>query len=123
MGSSGQSTMEYFLLIGVVTMVLMFMGTDIKRSLQSVVKVTADQLGHQESSDQGKQTTNSDVFYRTSEDTLAMNEEGLSEYQSLLRNSASSTSQAQHRLATDNNGVVTINTTDSTHTITNSVAY
>ena len=49
---AGQSIMEYILLIGIVTVALTFMGPLFKRGLQSVVKVTADQIGDQRNADQ-----------------------------------------------------------------------
>lgn len=49
---NGQSIIEYILLVGIVTLVLIYMGTDFKRGIQSVVKVTADQMGTQVNSDQ-----------------------------------------------------------------------
>lgn len=59
MSIRGQSIIEYVVLIGVVTMALLYMGTDFKRGVQGVLKVTADQLGRQDQSDQdfGYQTT------------------------------------------------------------------
>jgi hypothetical protein len=48
----GQSILEYIFLIGIATIVLMFMGTDIKRGLESVVKTTADQMGSQANAEQ-----------------------------------------------------------------------
>jgi hypothetical protein len=48
----GQSIIEYTIMIGIVTLVLFFMGTGIKRGVQSLVKVTADQVGNQLNSDQ-----------------------------------------------------------------------
>ncbi len=50
--AKGQTISEYILLVGIVTMAIIFMGTDLKRGLQSVVKVTIDQLGNQANSDQ-----------------------------------------------------------------------
>jgi hypothetical protein len=44
--------LEYFLLIGIVLLVVSFMGVDFKRGLQSVIKVTADQIGNQANADQ-----------------------------------------------------------------------
>ena len=44
--------MEYVLVIGVITGVMIAMGTMIKRSAQSMVKVVADQVGFQNESDQ-----------------------------------------------------------------------
>ena len=48
----GQTIVEYTILIGVVAVVLSYMGTGIKRGVQSLVKVTADQVGNQKNSDQ-----------------------------------------------------------------------
>ena len=48
----GQNILEYTIIIGVVTVVLYYMGTGIKRGVQSMVKVTADQVGNQQNSDQ-----------------------------------------------------------------------
>lgn len=50
--NKGQSIVEYVLMIGVATMALLYMGTDFKRGIQSVFKVTVDQLGNQVDSDQ-----------------------------------------------------------------------
>jgi hypothetical protein len=52
MGHKGQTLLEYMILIGLVLMALVFMGTDIKRTLQSLIKVTADQIGNQAEADQ-----------------------------------------------------------------------
>jgi len=40
------------MLIGIVTLVFFYMGTGIKRGLQSLVKITADQVGNQQNADQ-----------------------------------------------------------------------
>ena len=48
----GQSILEYAIIIGIVTVVLYFIGTGIRRGVQSLVKVAADQVGNQQSSDQ-----------------------------------------------------------------------
>ena len=48
----GQSILEYTIIVGIVTVVLYYMGTGIKRGVQSLVKVTADQVGNQQNSDQ-----------------------------------------------------------------------
>jgi len=48
----GQSILEYTIIVGIVTVVLYYMGTGIKRGVQSMVKVTADQVGNQQNSDQ-----------------------------------------------------------------------
>ena len=48
----GQSIIEYTLMIGIVSLVMFFMGTGIKRGMQSLIKVTADQVGNQQNADQ-----------------------------------------------------------------------
>jgi len=48
----GQSILEYSIIVGIITVVLFYMGTGIKRGVQSLVKVTADQVGNQQNSDQ-----------------------------------------------------------------------
>jgi Flp pilus assembly pilin Flp len=55
----GQSIIEYTMIIGIITMVLFYMGTGIKRGVQSLVKVTADQVGNQQNSDQDFNDTQS----------------------------------------------------------------
>jgi len=47
-----QSVLEYTMLVGIITIVLFYIGTGIKRGMQSLVKVTADQVGNQQNSDQ-----------------------------------------------------------------------
>src|SRR5271170_5139890 len=48
----GQSVLEYTIIVGIITVVLYYMGTGIKRGVQSMVKVTADQVGNQQNADQ-----------------------------------------------------------------------
>ena len=48
----GQSIVEYSMLIGFIVIVLYYMGTGVKRGVQSLVKVTADQVGNQSDADQ-----------------------------------------------------------------------
>ena len=48
----GQSILEYTIIIGIVTVVLYYMGTSIKRGYQSMIKLTADQVGNQQNADQ-----------------------------------------------------------------------
>ena len=47
-----QTILEYTIIVGIVTVVLYYMGTGIKRGFQSMIKVTADQVGNQQNSDQ-----------------------------------------------------------------------
>jgi len=48
----GQTILEYTIIVGIVTVVLFYMGTAVKRGVQSLVKVTADQVGNQQEADQ-----------------------------------------------------------------------
>ena len=48
----GQSIVEYAMIITILSVVLYYMGTGIKRGVQSLVKVTSDQVGSQEDADQ-----------------------------------------------------------------------
>jgi Flp pilus assembly pilin Flp len=48
----GQTILEYTIIVGIVAVMLSYMGSGIKRGVQSLVKVTADQVGNQENSDQ-----------------------------------------------------------------------
>jgi D-alanine-D-alanine ligase-like ATP-grasp enzyme len=48
----GQSILEYTIMVGIVTVVLFYMGTSVKRGVQSLVKITADQVGIQQNADQ-----------------------------------------------------------------------
>src|SRR3990167_6310436 len=48
----GQSLLEYVILISIVGAVLVAMGPYMKRGVQAVVKVTADQLANQEQAEQ-----------------------------------------------------------------------
>ncbi len=48
----GQTIVEYTIIVGIVTVVLFYMGTGVKRGVQSLVKVTADQVGSQQNADQ-----------------------------------------------------------------------
>jgi hypothetical protein len=55
----GQSILEYTMIVGILTIVLFYMGTGIKRGVQSLVKITADQIGNQQNSDQDFNDTQS----------------------------------------------------------------
>ena len=47
-----QTLLEYLILIGIVTVVLFAMYHAVKRGAQSVIKITADQIGNQQRADQ-----------------------------------------------------------------------
>lgn len=49
---NGQTLLEYVILAGIVAAVLVAMGPMLKRSVQSIVKITADQLAPQNESEQ-----------------------------------------------------------------------
>lgn len=48
----GQTVLEFMIFISIVTVALFYMGPAIKRGLQSLIKVSADQIGNQELADQ-----------------------------------------------------------------------
>ena len=52
MNRRGQNILEYIILIGIVTVALFYMGPAFKRGIQSVTKVTADQLAGQQNAEQ-----------------------------------------------------------------------
>ena len=52
MGNKGQTVVEYIVLIGIITVALFYMGPLFKRGVQSLVKVTSDQIGAQQNADQ-----------------------------------------------------------------------
>ncbi|MDE1921240.1 MAG: hypothetical protein KGJ09_05470 [Candidatus Omnitrophica bacterium] len=49
---NAQTIVEYAILVSLVMVALYYMGTGIKRGVQSLVKVTADQVGSQQNADQ-----------------------------------------------------------------------
>ena len=85
----GQSVIEYILLVGLVTIALVYMGTDIKRGVQSALKVAADQMGGQVNSDQ-------EVSYETS----------------FLANAQTNTWQSQQKTKTERMGVLRTQATE-----------
>ncbi len=87
MPQSGQTIIEYVLLIGIVTLALFYMGVDFKRGVQSVVKITADQMGNQVNSDQ-------DFGFQTQ--------------QGFLTNSQTNTWNNQQRSVTERIGTITV---------------
>ncbi len=52
MGNRGQTVVEYIVLIGIITVALFYMGPLFKRGVQSLVKVTSDQIGGQQNAEQ-----------------------------------------------------------------------
>ena len=48
----GQSILEYMMIVSILTVGLTYIGTGIKRGVQNMVKITADQVGNQANSDQ-----------------------------------------------------------------------
>ena len=50
--TNGQSILEYMLLLGIVTFVLFAMNPLIRRGIQSLIKVTADEIGTQQNGEQ-----------------------------------------------------------------------
>ncbi len=54
---NGQSLMEYTIFVGIVIVSLLFMGSFLKRGVQSVVKLTADQLAPQNEAEESAEET------------------------------------------------------------------
>ncbi len=52
MKKDAQTMVEFVLFISVATVALYYMGPAMKRGLQALIKVTADQIGNQQDSDQ-----------------------------------------------------------------------
>ncbi len=48
----GQTVVEYIVLIGIITLALVTMGPLFKRGVQSLVKVSSDQIGAQQNAEQ-----------------------------------------------------------------------
>jgi len=94
----GQSIIEYTIIIGIVALVLSYMGTGIKRGVQSVVKVTADQIGNQQNSDQDF----NDVT------------------QGYMQYSNTETQEVKNKQVSDVNGMTTTNYSEQSDTLTNS---
>ena len=57
-----QVLLEYIIIIGIVTIILFAMFHAAKRGIQSVVKITADQVGNQEDADQVTGVPNGNTF-------------------------------------------------------------
>ncbi len=57
-----QTLLEYLILIGIVTVVLFAMYHAVKRGIQSVIKITADQIGNQQRADQRAPTLSNAVI-------------------------------------------------------------
>lgn len=75
----GQSILEYTIIVGIVTVVLFYMGTSIKRGVQSLVKVTADQVGNQVNSDQDFSDTQQGYMQASNSITQETNNKQISE--------------------------------------------
>ena len=98
MNTSGQTVLEYVLLIGIITLALVFMSTDFKRGIQSVVKVTADQVGIQANADQ----------------------DFTGDHSGILTNSYTSSWQNQQRALAQVNNIITPKIGEFTETVTSS---
>ena len=64
--SRAQSMLEYLILIGVVTVVLVALGPLFKRGIQAVVRLTADQLQTQANAEQKVTPTSGYLIYQYS---------------------------------------------------------
>jgi len=63
--TKAQSLIEYAIVIGIISIVLMAMGPMIQRGIQSMVRMTADQIGNQQCSEQPFDDTGHTEFSRT----------------------------------------------------------
>ncbi|MEI7999051.1 MAG: hypothetical protein WCH62_06050 [Candidatus Omnitrophota bacterium] len=106
-GNKGQSVIEYILLIGIVLISLIYMGTDFKRGIQSVLKVTADQMGNQINADQ-------DFNYVVSTGVLIKSSTNSGQVQQ-------KTIRETPYLNGENPGIITIQEIDSTQELINSI--
>ena len=68
-----QSIVEYTMIISIVIVVLSYMGTSIKRGMQSLVKVTADQVGNQQNAEQDFNDAQSGYMQNTVTSTQEIN--------------------------------------------------
>lgn len=109
----GQTLLEYIVFIGIVTMALYVMGPAIKRGFQSTIKVTADQIGNQEDSDQ---TVNRPL---DEDGRPLLPKDG--EDSSYLVSSMSNAAVSGNRLVEDRLGVVTTTVDETTQSYTNSL--
>ena len=75
----GQSILEYTIIVGIVTVVLYYMGTGIKRGVQSLIKVTADQVGNQQNADQDFNDVQQGYMISSFSNTQEINNKQISE--------------------------------------------
>jgi Flp pilus assembly pilin Flp len=99
----GQSVLEYVLLVGIVTVVLVAMMQQVKRGAQSLVKGVADEIGNQQNSDQFKLWPNGEIDNRVG----------------YLDSSNMTTSSANTKSVRERIGVINYNTDENQFTTTN----
>jgi Flp pilus assembly pilin Flp len=75
----GQSILEYTIIVGIITVVLFYMGTSVKRGVQSLVKITADQVGNQQNSDQDFNDTQQGYMQASNSATQESNNKQITE--------------------------------------------
>lgn len=97
--SFAQSMLEYMIIIGVVTVVLVALGPLFKRGIQAVVRLVADQL-----------------------QTQANAEQKVTETSGYLVNQYSSSNATREKIRTDNLGDIQYDYNDQDMTLSNSVA-
>ena len=62
--TKGQTMIEYTMVVGIIVLIMLAMGPMLKRGIQSLVRVVADQVGNQQDSDQdADKTGHLDKFY------------------------------------------------------------
>lgn len=79
-GRRGQSILEYTIIVGIVTVVLYYMGTGVKRGVQSLIKITADQVGNQQNSDQDFNDTQQGYMVTSNTQTNENNNKQVAEF-------------------------------------------
>lgn len=63
--SLGQTVLEYSIFLGIVAVVAVTMAPMLRRSVQSVIKTTTDQIGHQEDAEQNFGTGSGHLINQT----------------------------------------------------------
>lgn len=117
---TGQTAMEYIIFISVATTALFYMGPAMKRGLQGLVKVTADQIGNQQNADQdvdkpiGSGVRNPNVNELLSETTPI-------EYSGYLVESNSSAQASSNKAVRERGYGSSVDVYERTHTIGNAV--
>ncbi|MBF0571204.1 MAG: hypothetical protein HQL12_04970 [Candidatus Omnitrophica bacterium] len=79
LANRGQSILEYTMIIGIIVVVLSYMGTSIKRGTQSLIKVAADQVGNQQNAEQDFNDTQQGYMVGSNTQTFENNNKQVTE--------------------------------------------